>query len=60
MINDNNTFIKNVVETIRKKVKKTDFFGIFRDFFGFFGTDFEKMDNFWITLCVFWIMVDNL
>jgi len=49
-----------VDETIRKKVKKSDFFGIFRDFSGFFGAGFEKMDNFWITLCVFWIMVDNL
>jgi hypothetical protein len=60
MINANTTFDKKAVETIRKKVKKTDFFGIFLDFFGFFGTDFEKMDNFWITLCVFWITVDNL
>jgi hypothetical protein len=60
MINDKSTLDKNVVESIRKKVKKSDFFGIFRVFFGFFGTDFEKMDNFWITLCVFWIMVDNL
>ena len=60
MINANTTFDKKVVETIRKKVKKSDFFGIFLIFFGFFGTDFEKMDNFWITLCVFWIMVDNL
>ena len=54
------TFVKMATETIRKKVKKSDFFGIFSDFFGFFGTNFEKMDNFWITLCVFWIMVDNL
>jgi hypothetical protein len=60
MINANTTFDKKAVETIRKKVKKMDFFRIFRDFFRFFGTDFEKMDNFWITLCVFWIMVDNL
>jgi len=59
-LNDNTTFHKNVAETIRKKVKKSDFFGIFWDFSGFFGTEFEKMDNFWITLCVFWIMVDNL
>jgi hypothetical protein len=60
MINDNTTFDKKAGETIRKKVKKSDFFGIFLIFFGFFGTDFEKMDNFWIILCVFWIMVDNL
>jgi hypothetical protein len=36
MINDNNTFIKNVVETIRKKMKFSDFFGIFWDFSDFF------------------------
>jgi hypothetical protein len=28
------TFDENVVETIRKKVKKSDFFGIFSDFLG--------------------------
>jgi hypothetical protein len=54
MINGDTTFDKNVDETIRKKVKKSDFFGIFSNFFGFFGTDFEKMDNFWINLDNFW------
>jgi hypothetical protein len=32
MITGNATFYKNVDETIRKKVKKSDFFWIFRDF----------------------------
>jgi hypothetical protein len=36
MINANTTFDKKAVETIRKKVKKTDFFGIFLDFSDFF------------------------
>jgi hypothetical protein len=37
MINGLTTFHKKCDETIRKKVKKSDFFGIFRDFSGFFG-----------------------
>jgi predicted AAA+ superfamily ATPase len=48
------TFDKKSDETIRKKVKKSDFFGIFWDFSDFFRTDFLKMDNFWITLDNFW------
>ena len=48
------TFHENVHETIRKTVKKSDFFEIFRDFSRFFGTDLKKMDNFWITLDNFW------
>ena len=36
MINANTTFDKKVVETIRKKVKKTDFFWIFLNFSEFF------------------------
>jgi hypothetical protein len=38
-INDGVTFGENVVESIRKKVKKWDFFRIFRDFSDFFRTD---------------------
>ena len=49
-LNDQSTFYKKAAETIRKKVKKSDFFRIFRNFSRFFGTDFLKMDNFWITL----------
>jgi hypothetical protein len=39
MLNDGATFDKKSDETIIKKVKKWDFFRIFRDFFDFFGTD---------------------
>ena len=35
-INDGTTFDNNVVESIRKKVKKWDFFQIFLNFLGFF------------------------
>ena len=38
-INDTTTFDKKSVESIRKKVKKWDFFRIFLDFSDFFGTD---------------------
>ena len=41
-INDQLTFYKNVVETIRKNVKNRIFFGFFGIFLDFFGTD-------WIT-----------
>jgi hypothetical protein len=54
MINGLTTFVENVVETISEKVKKSDFFEFFWDFSDFFGTDFEKMDNFWTTLDNFW------
>ena len=37
--NDVATFGENVVESIRKKVKKWDFFRIFLDFSNFFGSD---------------------
>ena len=50
MINGNIVFDKNGTKTIRKKVKKSEFFGIFR----------SRMDNFWIKFRMFWITVDNL
>jgi hypothetical protein len=59
-LNDLTTFDKNRDETIRKKVKKSDFFGIFRDFFEIFLFFSDRMDNFWIKFRTFWIMVDNL
>jgi hypothetical protein len=47
------TFDKSGDETIRKKVKKSDFFGIFwdfsgffRDFLGFFGANGQLLDKF--------------
>ena len=49
MINDNTTFDKNATETIRKKVKKSDFFGFFRDFSDFFGTDWTTFGQLWTT-----------
>ena len=54
-LNEQSTFDKNVVESIRKKVKKSDFFGIFRDFSDFFLFFSDRMDNFWTTLDNFWI-----
>ena len=59
-INGNTTFDEKCVETIRKKVKKLGFFPDFSDFSGIFWDRLKKMDNFWITLHIFWIMVDNL
>ena len=38
-INGLTTFCENAIESIRKKVKKSGFFGIFGDFSDFFGTD---------------------
>ena len=49
MINGNMTFDKNRDETIRKKVKKSRFFGFFSDFFGFFRTEWTTFGQ----LCVF-------
>ena len=43
MTNGNITFYKNATETIRKKVKKSNFFGIFQIFF---GSDGQLLDNF--------------
>ena len=43
MLNGLMTFRKKGDETIRKKVKKSDFFRIFRDFFGSVG---QLLDNF--------------
>jgi hypothetical protein len=54
------TFYQMIAETIRKKVKKSDFFGFFLNFFGFFRFFSDRMDNFWTTLCIFWITIDNL
>jgi len=45
MIHDNMNFCKMVAETIRKKVKKSDFFRIFWDFFRIF---WDWMENVWI------------
>ena len=59
-LNDQTTYDKNGDETIRKKVKKLGFFPDFSDFSGIFWDRLKKMDNFWITLHIFWIMVDNL
>jgi hypothetical protein len=42
-----NDFLLKVRRDHKKKSKKN---GFFRDFLGFFGTDFEKMDKFWIIL----------
>jgi hypothetical protein len=60
MINGIITFDKNATETIRKKVKKSNFFGIVQIFLGFFGIFSDRLDNFWTTLRIFWIMVDKL
>jgi hypothetical protein len=49
MINDNTTFDKKCDESIRKKVKKWDFFRIFRDFSDFFGTDWTTFGQLWTT-----------
>ena len=50
MIHDNMNFCKMDAETIRKKVKKLDFFGFFQYFLGFFqdflGLDGKRLDNF--------------
>ena len=54
MINGLATFCENAIESIRKKVKKSGFFGIFRDFSGFFGFFWDRLDNFWTTLDNFW------
>ena len=48
------TFHKKMAETIRKKVKNSDFFGFFLDFSNFFGFFWDRMDNFWTTLDNFW------
>ena len=48
-LNDLSTFDKNEDETIRKKVKKWDFFRIFRDFSNFFGTDWTTFGQLWTT-----------
>ncbi len=53
MINGNIVFDQNRTKTIRKKVKKSDFFGIFRNFLEFFGAE-------WTTFGQLWITMDNL
>jgi hypothetical protein len=50
MMNGATTFDKNAVESIRKKREKSDFFGIFRNFSGFFGIGWTTFGNFWIIL----------
>ena len=45
----NATCDKIMTETIRKKVKKSDFFGIFWDFLGFFQTKWTTFGQ----LCTF-------
>jgi hypothetical protein len=54
MINGLTTFVENVAETISEKVKKSDFFGIFRIFSDFSGIFSDRLDNFWTTLDNFW------
>ena len=51
---------KKATETIRKKVKKSDFFGIFRDFSEIFIFFSDQMDNFWIIFHPIWTIEDNL
>jgi hypothetical protein len=50
MIDDATITDKNVIETIRKNMKKSGFFGFFSYFFGFFriflGPNGQLLDNF--------------
>ena len=45
---------------VRDHKKKSEKIGFFRDFSEFFGIFSDRLDNFWINLRIFWIMVDNL
>ena len=49
MINGATTFVKNVAETISKKVKKSDFSGIFGIFSEIFLTDWTTFGQLWTT-----------
>jgi hypothetical protein len=49
MINGVATFVKKVADTISEKVKKSDFFRIFRIFLGFFGTGWTTFGQLWTT-----------